>query len=110
MGRVNLSSAQFYDLENKAAHSKYIKSFKKTGDFTGDIDTQDVAVSYVYNSATEVLNFEIGHRHSLAAKAAPAQVIENHIAQTLHELEPAPVIPEVQEIPVPVSTEPDPSA
>lgn len=92
MGYLVLNPAQFGVLESACEHSDKIVTFQKTGDYTGVITTHDVTVDYQYDPLRGQLNFNIGAKHSLAAKIAGDNVITNHITAVIHSLEfPAPL-------------------
>jgi len=93
MGRFIMSPEKFKSLEADAKHSDKIKKLTTTGDFTGVIDTHDVTIDYNYNPGTQTLNFNVGAKHSLAAKMASDNIIEQHIIQVLFNLESAPPAP-----------------
>jgi hypothetical protein len=86
-----LSRKDFADLEsklNKAVKTGIVKSFSPTGDTSGVITSHDVVVEFSYDPTGERLNIAVGKRLSLAAKVAPQQVIEAHILELIHNLEP----------------------
>jgi hypothetical protein len=92
MGYVSLSTDQFTTLEQacvneaKNPHGK-IKSITTTSSNTGVIVTPNVTVDYTYDPLKQVLNFNIGQKHSLAAHIAGDNVITNHLVSVLHNLE-----------------------
>ena|ERR1700748_109783 len=88
-----ISRIDFADLDAKLDqavkdHNKEIISYSKTSDVSGVITTKDVTIDYNYDPTYERLSFNVGAKHSLAAKIAPAQIIEQHIIQVVHTLEP----------------------
>jgi hypothetical protein len=87
MGQVHLNPTQFSNLEEAAKASKQIGSFTETSENTGVIVTHDVTIDYTYDVTKQILTFNIGAKHSLAAKIAGDNVIENHITALLFNLE-----------------------
>src|ERR1700743_5952 len=89
-----ISRAEFADLEaklNQAVkdHNHEIKSYQPTSDVSGMLITKDVALDFNYDPTFQRLSVAIGKKFSLAAKIAPHQVIESHILEVIHNLEPA---------------------
>jgi hypothetical protein len=102
---LSISRADFADLEGKlnkavADHNNQIKNYTATSDTSGVITTRDVTVEYSFDPNAERLTVAVGKRHSLAAKIAPLQVIETHIIELIHNLEPADK-PEIEPEPEP---------
>lgn len=96
-----MSPNQFEVLEEAAKKSNEIKSFQETGANTGVITTKDVTVDFTYDPLRQILNYNIGAKHSLAAKIAGDNMIANHITALIHNFEylpkPEPVGPVVIE-------------
>jgi hypothetical protein len=108
MGYVALSPQQFTGLEEAAKTNKQIESVTITGDYTGIVVTHDVTIDYTYDPLKQILSFNIGAKHSLAAKIAGDNVISNHIVALIHGLNfptPAPA-PTEEPAPNPVPTAP----
>ena len=109
MGYVVLTPQQFAGLEEATKSCKQINSFTSTGDYTGVVETHDVTIDYQYDPLKQVLNFNIGAKHSLAAKIAGDNVISNHIVALIHGLNFPPVSePELEPVqePAPVTDPP----
>ena len=106
MGYLVLNPAQFGVLESACEHSDKIVSYQKTGDYTGVITTHDVTVDYTYDPLKGQLNFNIGAKHSLAAKIAGDGIISNHITAIIHSLEYPVPLEASPENPTPIITEP----
>lgn len=103
MPYVILTPDQFEVLEQACEKSDKIGKLTTTGTNTGVIDTHDVTIDYTYDPLRQTLNFNIGAKHSLAARVAGDNVIANHIVALIHGLEYPSV--SVKVIP-PVATEP----
>ena len=95
MAYVVISPDQFRYLEDACKSNKTITDFQETGNYTGVITTHDVTIDYTYDPLKQMLNFNIGAKHSLAAKIAGDNVIGNHIVALIHGL--------TYPIPVPVT-------
>jgi hypothetical protein len=95
---VYITQADFKDLEAKAKASDKFTKFQMDEFGNGTADTSDVSFSFHYDSSAEKLYLQVGHKHSLAAKLAGDNVIYQHLAETIHNLEPladnVPVVPE----------------
>ena len=107
MAAIYLNAMQFKDLRaklDKAVEDKNpdIMHFHMTSDFTGDVITKDVAVTFRYDSGAQKLFFDIGKRFSLGAKLASSDIIASHVAEVIMSLEsPKPV----EETPTETTTE-----
>ena len=87
MPQVSMSQGTFENLEEQInEHKDKFVSFTKTGMNTGIIVTKDVTIDFMYNPMTQFLQFNIGAKHSLAAKIAGDNVIAQHVIAVLHDL------------------------
>jgi hypothetical protein len=86
MAYVVISPDQFRYLEDALHSNKTVTDFQETGNYTGIITTHDVTIDYTYDPLKQMLNFNLGAKHSLAAKIAGDNVIDNHIVALIHGL------------------------
>lgn len=88
MGQVHINPLQFDNLEKAAQKAAdKIKSYEQTSPTTGVIVTSDVTIDYTYDPLRQVLFFNIGAKHSLAARIAGDNIIDNHITALIFNLE-----------------------